>query len=64
MDNNQNQDNILFSVTEEELQQEARRRIGRKLTDDELYTANKCVEGGLSSCVYITLGAAIDEAVS
>lgn len=56
-------DKILFSVTEEELQQEAERLIGRKLTEDELRIAGKCVGCGLSSCVFITFKVAIDEAV-
>lgn len=62
MDNNKNNE-IIFSVTVENLQNEAIARIGRKLTEDELYTAKKCVESGLSSCIDIILRAAIDEAV-
>ena len=48
MDNDQNNSKILFSVTIEELQQEAERCIGRRLTGDELHTAAKGVEAGLS----------------
>jgi len=39
MDNKNNE--IIFSVTVESLQNEAVNRVGRKLTDDELYTAKK-----------------------
>lgn len=54
---------IIFSVTVEELQNEAVNRVSRKLTDDELYVAKKGVKSGLSACIDITLRAAIDEAV-
>jgi len=47
MNNNQNK-KILFSVITEELQQEAECHIGRRLTEDELHTAAKCIESGLS----------------
>lgn len=60
--NTQN-DQEIFAVAVDDLQNEAINRIGRKLTDDELHTAKKCVESGLSSCIDITLRAAIDEAV-
>lgn len=63
MNNNQNQDKILFSVTEEELQNEAINRIGRKLTDGELYSATKGIECGLSFGIETIFRAAIDDAV-
>ena len=61
MNNDQN-NKILFSVTIEELQQEAECRIGRRLTDDELHTATKCIESGLSFGLDTILKAAIEEA--
>lgn len=60
--NNINEE-ILFSVTAEELQNEAVNRIGRKLTDEELYTATKGIESGLSFGIETIFRAAIDSAV-
>lgn len=60
--NNKN-DEILFSVTAEELQNEAVNRIGRKLTDEELYSAQKGIESGLSFGIEIIFKTAIDDAV-
>ena len=54
---------VIYPVTIEDLQNNAIRRIGRKLNDNELYTAKKCVECGLSSIMDITLKSAIEEAV-
>ena len=54
---------VLYPITVDDLQNDAIKRIGRKLTDDELYTAKKCVELGLSSIMDITLKSAIEEAV-
>ena len=62
MDNNEN-DKILFSVTAEELQNEAVNRIGRKLTDEELYTAQKGIESGLSFGIETIFKTAIDDSV-
>ena len=53
----------IYPITVGDLQNDAVRRIGRKLNDDELHTARKCVEWGLSSIVDITLRSAIEEAV-
>ncbi len=60
MDNN---NEIMFSVTVEELQNEAINQIGRKLTDKELRTAKKCIESGLSFGMDTVIKAAIEEAV-
>lgn len=62
MGNNKN-DEIIFSVTVDELQHEALNRIGRKLTDDELYTASKGIESGLSFDIETVFQTAIEEAV-
>jgi len=63
MDDDKQGDKAIFTVTVEDLQSEALKRMGRKLNFDELHTAKKCIECGLSSCIDITLRAAIDEAV-
>lgn len=63
MNNDQNSNKILFSVTTEDLQQETERYIGRRLTDDELDTAAKGIESGLSFGLDIVFKAAIEESV-
>lgn len=54
---------IIFSVTTDELQNEAVNRVGRELTDDELYSAKKGIESGLSFDIETVFATAIDEAV-
>lgn len=62
MDNEQNNE-VIYPITIGDLQNDAMKRIGRKLNDGELHIAKKCVEWGLSSIVDITLKAAIEEAI-
>ncbi|MFA6404709.1 MAG: hypothetical protein WCW03_01800 [Candidatus Paceibacterota bacterium] len=59
----QNNVTVIYPITVGDLQNDAIRRIGRILNDDELYTAKKSVEYGLSFVMDITLKAAIEEAV-
>lgn len=54
---------VIYPITIGDVQNDAIKRIGRRLTDDELHTAKKCVEWGISSIVDITLKSAIDEAI-
>ena len=54
---------VIYPITVGDLQNDAVRRIGRKLNDGELHIAKKCVELGLSSIADITLKSAIEEAV-
>ncbi len=54
---------VIYPITIGDLQNDAIKRIGRELTDDELHIAKKCVESGLSFVMDITLKAAIEEAV-
>jgi len=62
--NNNQKDKIIFSVTVDELQDAAVKRIGRKLTKEELYTVIKGVEADLSFGINTVLQAAIEEAVN
>lgn len=61
--NNEQNNEVVYPITVGDLQNDALKRIGRKLADDELYTAKKCVESGLSFIMDITLKSAIEEAV-
>lgn len=61
--NNERNNEVIYPITIGDLQNNAIKRIGRELTDDELYTARKCMESGLSFVMDVTLKAAIEEAV-
>ncbi|HWP30507.1 MAG TPA: hypothetical protein VNK96_02095 [Fimbriimonadales bacterium] len=54
---------IVFFVTIDDLQEAALMYVGRELTEDELYTASKGVESGLSIGVNEVLRTAVEEAV-
>ena len=41
------QDDLVFSITLDDLQSEALRMIGRTLTEEEVYVAKDGLEGGL-----------------
>lgn len=55
---------ILFVVTEEDLQAMAKQLIGRKLTEEELRSASKGVEAGLSYGLNTVLKTAIEDAIN
>lgn len=60
---NSRNNEIIFSVTVKDIQKEAINRIGRKLTNDEMYTAKKGIESGLSFDIDTVIKTAIDEAI-
>ena len=53
----------IFKIYEYELQEFAEERINRKLTEEELTTAKKCLESGLLFGINTVYAAAIDTAV-
>jgi hypothetical protein len=59
-----NSNKIIYSISREWLQEEAQDRLGRKLNDDEIRTAKKCIEWGLNTGIDTVFSAAIQEAVS
>lgn len=61
--NNEQNNKTIFSITTEDLQGEAIRQIGRKLNDDEFYTASKGIDWGLSFDIETVFKSAIEEAV-
>ena len=42
-----NQDEIIFQISKKEIQYEAKEKIGRELSDDEILVAKKGLEWGL-----------------
>ena len=63
MDTGNQNNEIIFSVTAEDLQNEAVNKIGRKLTDVELHAAKKGIESGLSFDIETVFQTAIDESI-
>jgi len=48
------EDDVIFLVTKEDLQNEATDRIGRQLTDEEILIAKDGFEWGMRSCILDT----------
>ncbi len=60
---NLKKDEIIYSVTIGDIQFEAKRYIGRELTEDEIYYATKGIDWGLSTDIGIVFQTAIEDAV-
>ena len=56
----ENQTKVIFEILEADVQEVARHKVGRFLTDDELYSVKKGVEGGLCLWEHV-VRCAIDE---
>ncbi len=56
-------DEIIYSVTIGEIQFEAKRYIGRELTEEEIYYATKGIDCGLSTDIETVFRTAIEVSV-
>lgn len=64
MSANSQDQQLAFKVKAEDIQEAAKKMIGRELTESELQTAVKGVETGLSTGIDQILKTAIEEAVN
>jgi len=55
---------VLFVVVEDDIQEFAKQKIGRKLNDEELYSVSKGIEAGLSYGLDVVFSTAIDDAIN
>lgn len=56
-------DRVIYLITEEDVQADAISQVGRRLNDDELRTAKKCIESGLGFGLNVVVNTAIEEAI-
>lgn len=56
-------DRLLFAILTDDVQEKAKERIGRVLTQAEMRTACKGIESGLGEAQWMVIEAAIDMAV-
>ena len=55
--------NIIFQITEEDLQYEAMEKIGRKLSNDEIEIAKKGLEWGLLTTIDVVYNTIFKEMI-
>lgn len=58
------EDQVIFLITTRDVQTAAWEQLGKHLTEDELRTAKKCIESGLSSGLDVIVNTAIEEAIT
>ena len=63
MNINHDNERTVFSITAEDVQDVAVSMLNRRLTDDEIRTAEKCIDSGLSFGIETVFKAAIETAV-
>ncbi len=56
-----NKEDLLFYISKETMQYEAMQKIGRHLTEEELYAAKKGLEWGLMTGIDTVYNAILDE---
>ena len=61
--NNQNNSELVFAISLEELQFEAKERIGRELSDEEIEVAKKGLQYGLLTSIDVVYGAIFEEMI-
>jgi len=62
MNNIYGNSNIIYAITEEHIQEIAQLKVGRTLTEEELYSVEKGLSYGLPETVMLVLDIAIEEA--
>ncbi len=55
------EENLVFYITKEDIQEEAMRRIGREISEEEFHLVKKGLEGGLLTGIHIVYGAIFEE---
>ena len=63
MNINHDNERTVFSITAEDVQDVAVSMLNRRLTDDQIRTAEKCIDSGLSFGIETVFKAAIETAV-
>jgi hypothetical protein len=63
MNLNRDDERMVFAISTEDVQDVAVSLLERRLTDDEMRTAEKCIDSGLSFGIDIVFKAAVEEAV-
>lgn len=54
---------IIFAITKEDLQYEAKEKIGRELTDEEILIAKKALEWGIGESIGIVYNTIFSEII-